>query len=81
MFNLVTVILICKVVVWVPVVDDKDNNKTLFKIQSQATLEGKFLSKNDTQYLVDFSKDAQENGFDGNDYKKIFVNKTDCMRK
>lgn len=75
-----SLIFICTINVWIPVVDDKNNNKVLFRIQAQDTLEGKMLSLNTEKYLLDFSVDASLKGYDG-DYSKIFVRKENCVRK
>jgi hypothetical protein len=46
--------------------------------QSRADIQGTIIAKNDLSYVVDFSKDAEKQGFDG-DYSKRIVNRIDCV--
>jgi hypothetical protein len=47
---------------------------------SQANVEGKVLASNEHRYLIDFSKQAKEKGYEGN-YDKVIVDKEKCVEE
>lgn len=49
-----------------------------FQVRTEAS--GILLKSNESNYLVDFSKEATENGWEGN-YSKKIVPKQDCIKE
>jgi hypothetical protein len=52
-------------------------------VNINADVEGKLLKEDSYKYLVDFSKDLKRFDLSGkpSDYKKVLVNKTDCIKE